>query len=215
MDLVQNPYSPNAGAPPPALVGRDGLLNGFRAALARIVAARSAKSQLVTGLRGVGKTVLLNRRTWIQQNNGVAENVYKEAVDKYNLRKMISPGDVIYGEIYGDGIQAGYTYGCKPGERKLAVFDIMRNGQYLSFMEFDKAATAAWLTTVPKLFMGFYDPDFIRELTKGPSVLAPTQKVREGNVVKTIIEEEHPHFGRKILKFISDEYLLKDNTDFH
>ncbi len=61
MDPVANPYSPNAGAPPPALVGRDRLIADFDIALARVLARRSEKSMLPTGLRGVGKTVLLNR----------------------------------------------------------------------------------------------------------------------------------------------------------
>src|ERR1700735_4303939 len=60
MDPVRNPYSPNAGAPPPALVGRDGILEAFGIALRRSKAGRSQKSILPTGLRGVGKTVLLN-----------------------------------------------------------------------------------------------------------------------------------------------------------
>lgn len=61
MDPIRNPYSPNAGAPPPALVGRDALLATFDVALGRARIGRSQKSMLPTGLRGVGKTVLLNR----------------------------------------------------------------------------------------------------------------------------------------------------------
>jgi len=60
VDPIRNPYSPNAGAPPPALVGRDGLLRTFSVALRRVLAGRTQKSMLPTGLRGVGKTVLLN-----------------------------------------------------------------------------------------------------------------------------------------------------------
>lgn len=61
MDPVDNPYSPNAGAPPPALVGRAELLETFSIAVARIRRRRAEKGMLPTGLRGVGKTVLLNR----------------------------------------------------------------------------------------------------------------------------------------------------------
>ncbi len=61
MDEILNPYSPNAGAPPPALVGRDALLERFRVTLGRVIRGNSAKNLLPTGLRGVGKTVLLNR----------------------------------------------------------------------------------------------------------------------------------------------------------
>lgn len=59
MDPVKNPYSPGAGTPPPALVGRSTILNQARIALARIKEGRSEQSILLVGLRGVGKTVLL------------------------------------------------------------------------------------------------------------------------------------------------------------
>ncbi|HEV2429303.1 MAG TPA: ATP-binding protein [Thermoplasmata archaeon] len=60
MDPVTNPFSPGAGAPPPELVGRQEILERARVLLARVIQGRSAKSILMTGLRGVGKTVLLN-----------------------------------------------------------------------------------------------------------------------------------------------------------
>jgi len=59
MNPVQNPFSPGAGSPPPALVGRKAILDQAQTALARIKAGRSEKSSLLVGLRGVGKTVLL------------------------------------------------------------------------------------------------------------------------------------------------------------
>lgn len=60
MDPIKNPFSPGAGSPPPELVGRDPVLDQARVLLGRIKAGRSEKSMLLTGLRGVGKTVLLN-----------------------------------------------------------------------------------------------------------------------------------------------------------
>lgn len=59
MDRVRNPYSPGAGVPPPALVGRTRQLDDADVALRRRLAGRHAKSMMLTGLRGVGKTVLL------------------------------------------------------------------------------------------------------------------------------------------------------------
>lgn len=60
MDPIKNPFSPGAGSPPPELVGRDPILEQARILLGRIKAKRPEKSMLLTGLRGVGKTVLLN-----------------------------------------------------------------------------------------------------------------------------------------------------------
>jgi hypothetical protein len=61
MDPVRNPYSRGAGTPPPELAGRDDLREQVRIALERVRAGRSTKSVLMVGLRGVGKTVLLDR----------------------------------------------------------------------------------------------------------------------------------------------------------
>ncbi len=59
MDVIRNPFSPGAGTPPPALVGRQAVLNQAEVAMARVQRGRSEKSALLVGLRGVGKTVLL------------------------------------------------------------------------------------------------------------------------------------------------------------
>ncbi len=61
MDPRINPYAPGAGSPPPELAGRDELLERAAIALDRIRGGLTAKSLLLVGLRGVGKTVLLNR----------------------------------------------------------------------------------------------------------------------------------------------------------
>lgn len=60
MDPRKNPYTPNAGATPPVLVGRDKELDAFEVLLDRLSAGRSEQSMIITGLRGVGKTVLLS-----------------------------------------------------------------------------------------------------------------------------------------------------------
>lgn len=72
MDPRDNPYTPGAGTVPPALTGRDAELEAFDVLLDRLSRGNAAQSQIVTGLRGVGKTVLLNKfreradgRSWI------------------------------------------------------------------------------------------------------------------------------------------------------
>jgi hypothetical protein len=60
VDPVRNPYAPGAGQRPPELAGRDAELSGFDVALERIARGRPERSMVLTGLRGVGKTVLLN-----------------------------------------------------------------------------------------------------------------------------------------------------------
>ncbi len=60
VDPIRNPYAPGAGQRPPELAGRDEQLERFRVVLERIQRGRPERSMILTGLRGVGKTVLLN-----------------------------------------------------------------------------------------------------------------------------------------------------------
>ncbi|MDJ0770242.1 MAG: ATP-binding protein [Ilumatobacter sp.] len=69
-DPIANPYAPGAGTPPPALVGRDAIIEAFDVALQRIRSSRTSQHQLITGLRGVGKTVLLGKLAALAQHVG-------------------------------------------------------------------------------------------------------------------------------------------------
>jgi Cdc6-like AAA superfamily ATPase len=71
VDPIRNPYAPGAGQRPPELAGRDEQLGAFDVVLERVARGRPERSLVLTGLRGVGKTVLLNalrsaavRRRW-------------------------------------------------------------------------------------------------------------------------------------------------------
>ena len=82
VDPVRNPYSPGAGAPPPALVGRGEEIEAFDIAVQRLGLGRPARSLLLTGLRGVGKTVLLREfgriaagHGWVHQSLEAGENL--------------------------------------------------------------------------------------------------------------------------------------------
>lgn len=72
MDELSNPYRPGAGTSPPALLGRDELIDHFAVTARRALTGRPGKSVMPIGLRGVGKTVLLNRFTEIAEDEGLA-----------------------------------------------------------------------------------------------------------------------------------------------
>ncbi len=67
MDPIRNPYAPGAGSQPPELAGRDDILETVHIALERIKIGRHSKSVLMVGLRGVGKTVLLDKMRRMQR----------------------------------------------------------------------------------------------------------------------------------------------------
>lgn len=89
MDPISNPYSPGAGAQPPALVGRDVQLREFEIALQRLALGRPARSFILTGLRGVGKTVLLNQFGQIGRNQSWVHQ-HLEATDEINLPRAMA-----------------------------------------------------------------------------------------------------------------------------
>jgi len=90
MDPIKNPFSPGAGAPPPELVGRDPILEQARILLGRIKQKRPEKSILLTGLRGVGKTVLLNEIERLAKADGYRTIVVEAHEDK-PLGPLIAP----------------------------------------------------------------------------------------------------------------------------
>lgn len=70
MDQIRNPFSPGAGTRPPALVGRDGEIDAMDVTLQRLLLGRDGQSQMLTGLRGVGKTVMLNEFEQLAEARG-------------------------------------------------------------------------------------------------------------------------------------------------
>ena len=90
MDPIRNPFSPGAGSPPPELVGRGDVLEQARILLGRVKAKRPEKSILLTGLRGVGKTVLLNEMERIAQRDGY-RSIFIEAHEEKTLVALLAP----------------------------------------------------------------------------------------------------------------------------
>src|SRR5580692_10509176 len=90
MDPVRNPYSPGAGTPPPELAGRDELRETIRIALERVRAGRPSKSILMVGLRGVGKTVLLDRMRNDAEAAGI-QTLRVEAPEDRSLPALLAP----------------------------------------------------------------------------------------------------------------------------
>jgi len=90
MDPRKNPYAPGAGTPPPELAGRDDLIERAAIALDRIRESRAARSLILHGLRGVGKTVLLNRIETDAEARGFA-SVKVEAPEERSLPAILIP----------------------------------------------------------------------------------------------------------------------------
>src|SRR5512140_2395265 len=90
MDRIRNPFSPGAGAPPPQLAGRETVLEQTEILLARVRAGRPEKSLVLTGLRGGGKTVLLNEIERRAERAGYRALMF-EAHDGKSLAHLLAP----------------------------------------------------------------------------------------------------------------------------
>ncbi|WP_066268833.1 ATP-binding protein [Hydrogenophaga palleronii] len=90
MNPIRNPFAPGAGTPPPELAGRDALRESLRVALERARIGRPAKSAMLVGLRGVGKTVLLDRVRDDAEMAGI-QTVRLEAPEGRSLPALLAP----------------------------------------------------------------------------------------------------------------------------
>ena len=118
----------------------------------------------------------------------------------------------LYGEVYGDGIQ-DLHYGPKGGIDFIA-FDVMvENGgvrRYLDFDESRQLVEGVGLRFVPELYRGPYTRDVIWATASGKEQISGREvHLREGVVVKPVHERIDPRMGRVVLKFVSDDYLLR------
>jgi len=89
MDELLNPFRPGAGTRPPALLGRDELIDHFGIAARRALSGRPGKSLMPIGLRGVGKTVLLNRFAEIAAYEGLSVG-FIEAPESGDFRSLLA-----------------------------------------------------------------------------------------------------------------------------
>ncbi|AWI59025.1 AAA family ATPase [Sinorhizobium fredii] len=90
MDPVRNPYAPGAGTPPPELAGRADVINAATVCLQRIAQGKPTQSLIMVGLRGVGKTVLLNKIKTIASEENF-ETAFIEAHEGKSLPELLVP----------------------------------------------------------------------------------------------------------------------------
>ena len=90
MDPITNPFAPGAGTPPPELAGRDELRETVRVAIERVRRGLPTKSLLMVGLRGVGKTVLLDRMRNDAEGSGI-QTLRVEAPEGRSLPAILAP----------------------------------------------------------------------------------------------------------------------------
>lgn len=114
-------------------------------------------------------------------------------------------GDVVlYGEVYGKVQELKYGH---PNDIAFAAFDIMVCGQYMDVWSFAHVCDQYNIPRVPVLYAGAYSLAKVKELSEGKTQVAGADNMREGVVVRPVVERMEHRFGRVILKYVGDEYL--------
>jgi RNA ligase (TIGR02306 family) len=154
-------------------------------------------------------------------------NAYWEAALQLGLDKKLAdhPFKIVFGEVYGS-TQKGFPYDVGEGENTIRVFDIYDavEQRYLNYDEFKEFCDSLSLPTVPLLYRGPWSLEVRKQHIDGKTVLMEEKKahIREGFVVRPVVERHDRGLGRVILKCISDAYLIaqgkkkdEEATEFH
>lgn len=189
---------------------RAGKLSRYKGSLwGKILSFLFGKYEFVYGSHNVQLRALHHK-------NFYGEDVYGKIAKKYELAKIIPKDYIIYGEIYGKKIQE-LEYGMK--DIDVVFFDVKYKGKYLKWEEMVKFCVSLNLPIVPIFAIENYKFDMLKTYTQGNSSLAfkicKEDHIREGCVIKSLEEVNHPRIGRKILKSVNPVYLLRKNRTEH
>jgi RNA ligase (TIGR02306 family) len=164
-------------------------------------------------LRAIGR----GQRTDLFESNG---DVWWEIAEKYNLKEKLAslPNHVVYGEIYGKGLQkrggVNFLYDAS-GEHRFRVFDIFdtQTKTFLAYKEMREKCYELGLDTVPLVNWGGHSPpsDYERWFGGSSYLCLAYPHIREGVVVRTDVDQRDP--DRRILKFVSEAYKLLGAND--
>ncbi|MCK4359146.1 MAG: hypothetical protein KAW92_10485 [Candidatus Cloacimonetes bacterium] len=137
----------------------------------------------------------------------IGEELDMEHKFSFNLFTKENNDLVLYGEIYGFKVQKKFNYGLET--QKFILFDVQLNGVFLEWEEVEGYAKIFNLDLPPVLYKGPFSNKVVEELVNGLTVLGQGAHLKEGIVIRSIHEEWDERLGRKWIKKVSDEYLLK------
>jgi RNA ligase (TIGR02306 family) len=125
------------------------------------------------------------------------------------------PDVIIYGEIFGEGVQKNYFYGFKNGELGFEVFDIMIDGKFCDWDKVISICKTFNLKVVDEIYRGTWNLE-LTKMALDIDVYDGIKHNREGIVIRPLKEIWHPKCGRVLLKFINPVFETdKKNTEYH
>lgn len=191
MDRIKNPFSPGAGWPPPALIGRDEVMENACVLLGRTLLQRHEKSMMLTGLRGVGKTVLLNKIERLAKEQGY-KTILFEVQEGQSLAQVLATS--LRNVLYELNLLAG------AGEKVRRGLMILRNfigAVKLSYGDFGidleplpgMADTGNMEIDLPELFLAVADA--ARERNTGVALLVDEVQLLDIKELSALIIAMH------------------------
>ncbi|MBF0338651.1 MAG: RNA ligase (ATP) [Nitrospirae bacterium] len=137
-------------------------------------------------------------------------NLYWRAFNQYKMREIVQEDMIVYGEIYGSGVQK-LNYGLSRDVIGFVVFDICRDSRYLNWNDIVAFCKSTGLAVVPELYRGRWTTDVLK-LTGGKTAMAG-DNIREGIVIRPETERYDLSAGRVIFKSVNKAFLIKDYGD--
>lgn len=140
------------------------------------------------------------------------DSVWNRMAEAFNLPSILgqdrNQGLVLYGEVYGAGIQ-DLTYGRQ--DNSVLFFDVYdtHKGLWYEVQEFEAFCRTHSLPMAPELYRGPYDAEAIMRMAEGNSTVEGANHVREGVVVKPLSSRWDQEIGRVFLKMPGEGYLLR------
>lgn len=182
------------------------------------------------GSIAVGSKGLSAKGLFFKNNEANAGNLYLndtrkywEAISAYALMIGAAQGIeciTVVGEVFGGAVQTGFDYGLKAPEFR--VFDVYigyrGRGYWLDDAELDIFCGITEITRVPLVYRGPYSRELARKLANDPEDALPNVKhVREGVVIKPVVERRDPVLGRVVVKTRSEAYMTRkgNHTDYN
>jgi len=176
----------------------------------------NSRVALIEGeLMGGSKAVRRKRPT----DDAFAQNIYWSPLALDPVRKILEELGkehrqvILFGEVYGSKIQSLH-YGHK-GILGFRAFDLMLDGQYQNWPDFLTTCQKYGIETVPVVATIPFDLAEVKRYSEGKTLLMTDgAHMREGLVVRPLVERTNPKIGRVILKYVSDSYLFGEKTDY-
>ena len=174
----------------------------------------------------VGQVQYNGAMTWMAGSKGVrrkmlagealAADLYWHPYSQQSVRNLIEACAasarqvILFGEVYGK-VQS-LRYGVANGIA-FRAFDLLVDGKYVDHAPFNDLCLTHGVERAPVVYRGPFSLERIKQLAEGDSTLPGANNIREGVVVKPVVERLDPKIGRVVLKYIGDGYLLGNESD--